>query len=66
MLQKVKHEDFYRKIARKYYDSLLVFWACKGNERELPIVYVLLIEHPLIDKKIRKKLKLKIGKQLPL
>lgn len=66
MFEKIKHEDFYKRIARKYYDSLLIFWACKRNEKELPIVYVLLIEHPLIDKKLRKKLKLKIGKQLPI
>lgn len=66
MLKKTKHEDFYKRIARKYYDSLLMFWACKGNEKELPIVYVLLIEHPLIDKKLRKILEMKIGKQLPI
>lgn len=66
MLTKVKHEDFYKRIARKYYDSLLIFWACNGNKKNLPIVYVLLVEHPLIDKKLRRKLQLKIGKQLPL
>lgn len=65
MLNKIKGETFYKKIARKYYDSLLIFWACKGNEENYPIVYILLIEHPLIDKKIRRQLKLKISKQLP-
>lgn len=65
MLQKIKHESFYHKIARKFYDSLLLFWACKGNENELPIVYVLIIEHPILDKKIRRQLQLKIEKQLP-
>ncbi|KGR80643.1 hypothetical protein CD30_19550 [Ureibacillus massiliensis 4400831 = CIP 108448 = CCUG 49529] len=65
MLKKIKHESFYYKIARKFYDSLLLFWACKGNEKELPIVYVLIIEHPLLDKKLRRQLKLKIEKQLP-
>lgn len=65
MLQKIKHETFYHKIARKFYDSLLLFWARKGNEKELPIVYVLIIEHPILDKKLRRKLKLKIEKQLP-
>jgi hypothetical protein len=65
MLEKIKGEDFYKKIARKYYDSLLLFWACKGNEKELPITYVLLIEHPIIDEKLRKQLKIKIVKQLP-
>jgi len=65
MLKKTNTEEFYRKIARKYYDSLFLFWACNGNSQELPIVYVLLIEHPMIDKKIRKMLKEKIIKQLP-
>ena len=65
MLQKIKHETFYHKIARKFYDSLLLFWARNGNEKNLPIVYVLIIEHPILDKKLRRQLKLKIEKQLP-
>lgn len=65
MLKKIKHGDFYQSIARKFFDSLLLFWARKANEKELPIVYVLIIEGPSIDKKIRRQLKLKIMKQLP-
>lgn len=65
MFKKVGTETFYKKIARKYYDSLLLFWACNSNTKELPITYILLIEHPLIDKKIRKMLREKISKQLP-
>lgn len=65
MLKKIKQDTFYQKIARKFYDSLLLFWACKGNEKELPIIYVLLIEHPILDKKMRRQLQLKIAKQLP-
>lgn len=65
MLQKIKHESFYHKIARKFYDSLLLFWARNGNENNLPVVYVLIIEHPILDKKLRRQLKLKIEKQLP-
>lgn len=68
MFEKIKTEEFYKSISKKYYDSLIIFWASGGNssEKELPITYVLLIEHPLIDKKIRRQLKLKIGKRLPL
>lgn len=65
MLKKASTETFYKKIARKYYDSLLLFWACNKEGRKLPIVYVLLIEHPMMDRKIRKMLKEKIKKQLP-
>lgn len=65
MLTKIKSGDFYQKIARKFYDSLLLFWAEQGQERGLPIRYILLIEAPLIDKRLRRQLTLKIGKQLP-
>lgn len=50
----MRNRDFYIKIVRKFYDSLLLFWACDGNEKELPIVYVLIIEHPISGKKLRK------------
>lgn len=33
--------------------------------KNLFIVYVLIIEHPILDKKLRRQLKLKIEKQLP-
>lgn len=59
-------ERFYKNIAKKYYDSLLMFWATGENKSEFPIIYVLLIEAPIIDAKIRKQLRIKIGKQLPL
>lgn len=65
MLTKIKSGDFYQKIARKFYDSLLLFWAERGQEPDLAIRYILLIEAPLIDKRLRRQLKLKIGKQLP-
>lgn len=68
MFRKIKEkpEMFYANIAKKYYDSLLMLWSCKGNEKDKPIAYIFLIEDKLIDEKIRKKLKLKIGKKLPL
>lgn len=59
-------EKFYKNIAKKYYDSLIMFWAAGGNKDEFPILYVLLIEAPIMDAKIRKQLRIKIGKQLPL
>ncbi|MCE5219782.1 MAG: hypothetical protein LLF98_00550 [Clostridium sp.] len=59
-------EKFYKNIAKKYYDSLMMLWATGGNKDEFPIIYVLLIEAPIMDAKIRKQLRIKIGKQLPL
>ncbi len=66
MLRKLKTEEFYKRIARKFYSSLFLHWACKENENDLPINYVLLIEHPEIDSKLRKKLREKIFMQLPV
>lgn len=67
MFRKIKEkpEKFYANISKKYYDSLLILWSCKGNEKDKPISYIFLVEDKLIDKKIRKQLKLKIMKQLP-
>lgn len=67
-VDKIKREPekFYKNIAKKYYDSLMMFWATGGNKNEFPIIYVLLIEAPIMDAKIRKQLRIKIGKQLPL
>jgi hypothetical protein len=59
-------EKFYKNIAKKYYDSLMLFWATGGNKDEFPIIYILLIEAPIMDAKIRKQLRIKIGKQLPI
>lgn len=42
MLQKIKHETFYHKIAWKFYDSLLLFWARNGNEK---FIYRLCIDY---------------------
>ena len=67
-VDKIKREPekFYKNIAKKYYDSLMMFWATGGNKDEFPIICVLLIEAPIMDAKIRKQLRIKIGKQLPL
>ncbi|MGL5753740.1 MAG: hypothetical protein ACRCYC_00230 [Paraclostridium sp.] len=67
MLKKIieKPEKFYASIAKKYYDSLLVLWSCRGNEKDKPISYIFLIEDKLIDEVMRKKLKAKIKNQLP-
>lgn len=67
-VDKIKREPekFYKNIAKKYYDSLMMFWVTGGNKDEFPIIYVLLIEAPIMDAKIRKQLRIKIGKQLPL
>jgi hypothetical protein len=65
-LCKLRTEEFYIRASKKFYSSLFLHWACRENENDRPIVYTLLIEHPEIDGKIRKKLREKISKQLPI
>jgi hypothetical protein len=66
ILRKLKTEEFYRKVAKKFYSSLFLHWACRENENDLPINYILLVEHPEIDGRLRKILREKIFKQLPI
>lgn len=56
---------FCENIAKKFYSTLFLIWACNKNDGEKDIEYILLIEHPEIDGKIRKMLRNKITKQLP-
>lgn len=67
MYQKIKNEPqkFYESISKKYYDSLLILWSCRGNEQDKLISYIFLVEDKLIDKGMRKRLYKKIVKQLP-
>lgn len=63
--QKISGSKFYENISKKFYSTLFILWACNKNDKEKDIDYILLIEHPEIDGKIRKKLRNKIIKQLP-
>ncbi|KUO62070.1 MAG: hypothetical protein APF84_07830 [Gracilibacter sp. BRH_c7a] len=64
--RKLNTEEFYRKTAKKFYSSLFLHWACRENETDLPIVYILLIEHPEVDARVRKMLRSRIYRQLPV
>lgn len=60
-----KKLKFYENISKKFYSTLFILWSCNKNEEDKDIEYVLLIEHPEIDGRVRRKLRNKIGKQLP-
>lgn len=64
-INKVKTQEFYEIIAKKYYNTLFLHWACERNKNEMPIEYVLIIEHPAIDGRLRRQLRQKIYNQLP-
>ena len=57
--------EFCKNIAKKFYSTLFLIWACNKNDEEKDIEYILLIEHPEIDGRIRKMLRNKIANQLP-
>ncbi|ERK29732.1 hypothetical protein [Clostridium intestinale] len=65
ILGKDNKAKFYENISKKFYSSLFIIWACNKNDEEKDIEYLLLIEHPEIDGKIRRILRNKIAKQLP-
>lgn len=56
---------FCENIAKKFYSTLFLIWACNKNDEEKDIEYILLIEHPEIDGRIRSMLRNKSAKQLP-
>lgn len=62
--ENLKGDKKINQLVKKYYDSLLVFWAF-NNKSELPIRYIFLVEGPLIDAKFRKKIKFNLMNRLP-
>ena len=60
-----KRKKFCENIAKKFNDSLFILWSMRQNEQDKRIEYVLLIEHPEIDGRIRRKLRNQIAKKLP-
>lgn len=66
MLEKINTDKFINNISKKYYDSLLLFWGNGYNELENEIKYILLLQHPKIDLRVRKQIRNKIREKLPM
>ena len=62
---KENRAKFCENISKKFYSTLFMVWACRKNDEEKEIEYILLIEHPELDNKVRKMFRNKISKQLP-
>lgn len=63
---KVKQEPFWKRIAKKYYGTLFVMWACDKNSEDKPVKYILLTgNNPEIDRIMKKKVMEKMKKHLP-
>lgn len=65
IIGKENRAKFCENISKKFYSTLFIVWACRKNDEEKEIEYILLIEHPELDGKVRKMLRNKISKQLP-
>lgn len=62
----VQKSDFRQKLAKKFYGTLFVVWACNYNENNKPIEYIFLCEtNPLMDARMKLSLREKMIKQLP-
>lgn len=66
LFEKISTEKFINNISKKYYDSLLLFWGEGNYGVENEIKYILIIQHPKIDLKVRKQLKNKLIGKLPM
>jgi hypothetical protein len=60
--EKIKTDDHYVEIARKFYDSIIYIMACEKNK---PIEYIYILECQKADSVIRKSITAKIKKKLP-
>lgn len=64
--QKLTGEAFWKKIAKKFYGTMFLVWACDRNPEEKPVQYVLLLESgPGMDEALKKRFLLKVRNQLP-
>lgn len=64
--KKLSGEEFWKKMAKKFYGTLFLIWACNRNPAEKCIQYVLLIEvNPSMDNALKKRFTAKMLKQLP-
>jgi len=60
--EKIKTDDHYVEIARKFYDSIIYIMACEKNK---PFEYIYILECQKADSVIRKYITAKIKKKLP-
>lgn len=64
--RKLADEEFWKKVAKKFYGTVFLVWACNKNQMEKPIEYILLIQtNPGMDGVLKKRLTAKMMRQLP-
>lgn len=64
--RKLAGAEFWKKIAKKFYGSLFLIWACNRNQTDKQIQYILLMEsNPGMDAALKKRFIMKMMRQLP-
>lgn len=64
--QKIATEEFWKRIAKKFYGTMFLVWACNKNQAEKTVQYVLLLEsNPGMDDALKKRFVMKMMRQLP-
>lgn len=64
--KKVSGEEYWKKIAKKFYGTMFLVWACDKNKANKPVEYVLLMEsNPGMDEALKKKFTAKMMSHLP-
>lgn len=65
-IEKINKDMFWNKVAKKFYGTMFLVWACEQNSKNKPVQYILLIEtNPSIDSAIKKRFILKMKSRLP-
>ena len=63
---KITQETFCNKMAKKFYGTMFLVWACNKNQANKPVQYVFLMEtNPEIDNALKKRLISKLTSRLP-
>ncbi|HHV09085.1 MAG TPA: hypothetical protein GXX75_02250 [Clostridiales bacterium] len=64
--KKIEEEPFWKRVARKFYGTMFLVWACNKNQADKPVQYVLLMETNLgMDEALKKRLIAKLLTHLP-
>lgn len=64
--EKIRTDKFWDKIAKKFYGTMFLVWACDQNPSDKPVQYILLMEtNPGMDPVLKKRLAAKMKKRLP-
>lgn len=63
---KIAGEEFWKKMAKKFYGTMFLVWACNKNQKEKEVQYVLLMESGLgWDEAAKKRLTMRMLSCLP-